>query len=61
MGMRGMSNISIDTRMKQLLVLIALILCGILFALSTNPDNYQKIKTNLQDEAELNSSTPSRK
>jgi hypothetical protein len=61
MGMRGMSNISTDTRMKQLLALIALILCGILFSLSTNPANQQKIKTQLQLETDLNSQTPTRK
>jgi hypothetical protein len=39
MGMKGMSNISVNARMKQLLVLIVLILAGILFALSAETWN----------------------
>jgi len=58
---RGLSNISINTRMKQFLVLIACILGGILFALSTDPASQQKLKTKLQLETELNSQTPARK
>jgi len=61
MGMRGMSNIGINTRLKQFLILIGFILGGILFALSTDPANQQKIKTKLQLETDLNSQTPSRK
>lgn len=39
--MKGMSNISVNARMKQLLVLIVLILAGILFALSAKSWNAQ--------------------
>jgi hypothetical protein len=39
MGMKGLSNISVNARMKQLLVLIVLILAGILFALSAETWN----------------------
>ena len=52
MGMRGMSNVSINTRMKQFLILIAFILGGILFALSTDPASQQKIKTKLHLETD---------
>lgn len=61
MGMRGMSNVSINTRMKQFLILIAFILGGILFALSTDPASQQKLKTKLHLETDLNSQTPARK
>jgi hypothetical protein len=52
MGMKGMSNISVNTRMKQFLVLIILILAGILFALSAQsyddqPSNQDKLKADV--------------
>jgi hypothetical protein len=39
--MKGMTNISVNARMKQLLVLIILILAGILFALSAKSGDDQ--------------------
>ncbi len=47
-----MTNISVNTRMKQFLVLIILILAGILFALSAQslddqPSNQDKLKADV--------------
>lgn len=51
-AMKGMTNISVNTRMKQFLVLIILILAGILFALSAQslddqPSNQDKLKADV--------------
>lgn len=51
-AMKGMTNISVNTRMKQFLVLIILILAGILFALSAQsyddqPSNQEKLKADV--------------
>jgi hypothetical protein len=48
MGMKGMSNISINTRMRQFLILIALILGGILFALTAKSWNSESNRENLK-------------
>lgn len=46
--MKGMTNISVNARMKQLLVLISLILAGILFALTAKSWNSESNKDKLK-------------
>ncbi len=52
--MKGMTNISVNARMKQLLVLISLILAGILFALTakswdSQSSNKEKLKADVTE------------
>ncbi|MDZ7646514.1 MAG: hypothetical protein U5K54_04695 [Cytophagales bacterium] len=48
MAMKGLSNMSVQARMKQLLVLIALVLIGILFTLSLKAS--EQIDANIKIE-----------
>jgi len=47
-AMKGMTNISVNARMKQMLILISLILAGILFALTSKSWDSQSSKEKLK-------------
>jgi len=47
-AMKGMTNISVNARMKQMLVLISLILAGIRFALTAKSWDSQSSKEKLK-------------